>query len=111
MDSSTPGSSIHGIFQARVLEWVAISFSYVSILIKCFDLKFILKNSFQKYHCQNTNVLVPFYAQRQKEASKSVALATDSLQNIIALMLVLTGEQKAEILIHLSIQNSWEPEE
>ena len=22
-----PGSSIHGIFQARVLEWVAISFS------------------------------------------------------------------------------------
>ena len=22
-----PGSSIHGIFQARILEWVAISFS------------------------------------------------------------------------------------
>ena len=27
MDCSLPGSSIHGIFQARVLEWVAISFS------------------------------------------------------------------------------------
>ena len=27
MDSSLPGSSIHGIFQARILEWVAISFS------------------------------------------------------------------------------------
>ena len=27
MDSSPPGSSVHGIFQARVLEWVAISFS------------------------------------------------------------------------------------
>ena len=26
-DCSLPGSSIHGIFQARVLEWVAISFS------------------------------------------------------------------------------------
>ena len=26
-DGSPPGSSIHGIFQARVLEWVAISFS------------------------------------------------------------------------------------
>ena len=24
MDCSTPGSSIHGIFQARVLEWGAI---------------------------------------------------------------------------------------
>ena len=27
MDRNLPGSSIHGIFQARVLEWVAISFS------------------------------------------------------------------------------------
>ena len=27
MDSSPPGSSIHGIFQARVLEWDAIAFS------------------------------------------------------------------------------------
>ena len=27
VDCSQPGSSIHGIFQARILEWVAISFS------------------------------------------------------------------------------------
>ena len=27
MDCSLPGSFIHGIFQARILEWVAISFS------------------------------------------------------------------------------------
>ena len=27
MDGSLPGSSVHGIFQARVLEWVAASFS------------------------------------------------------------------------------------
>ena len=27
MDCSLPGSSFHGIFQARVLEWVAFSFS------------------------------------------------------------------------------------
>ena len=27
MDCSLPGSSIHGICQARVLEWVAIAFS------------------------------------------------------------------------------------
>ena len=35
-DSSTlwspPGSSIHGIFQARILEWVAISFPLISAL-------------------------------------------------------------------------------
>ena len=28
MDCSLPGSSVHGIFQARVLEWDAIAFSY-----------------------------------------------------------------------------------
>ena len=27
MDCSLPGSSVHGIFQARILEWVAISYS------------------------------------------------------------------------------------
>ena len=27
MDCSLPGSSVHGIFQAIVLEWIAISFS------------------------------------------------------------------------------------
>ena len=27
MDGGLPGSSVHGIFQARVLEWVAIAFS------------------------------------------------------------------------------------
>jgi len=27
MDFSMPGSSVHGILQARILEWVAISFS------------------------------------------------------------------------------------
>ena len=30
MDCSLPGSSLHGILQARVLEWVAISFSWGS---------------------------------------------------------------------------------
>ena len=27
MDSSLPGSSVHGIFQAKVLKWVAIACS------------------------------------------------------------------------------------
>ena len=29
MDYSLPGSSVHGIFQARVLEWGAIAFSVI----------------------------------------------------------------------------------
>ena len=31
MDGSLPGSSVHGIFQARILEWVAIFFSKTTI--------------------------------------------------------------------------------
>ena len=33
MDRSLPGSSIHGIFQARVLEWDAIAFSEIRPLL------------------------------------------------------------------------------
>ena len=29
MDCSPPGSTVHGILQARILEWVAVSFSRV----------------------------------------------------------------------------------
>ena len=41
MDCSLPGSSVHGIFQARVLEWGAIAFSvecfYFSLLLGLFS--------------------------------------------------------------------------
>ena len=46
MDCSLPGSSVHGIFQARILEWVAISFSRKSgkqESYKCSCLKLKLK--------------------------------------------------------------------
>ena len=44
IDNSLPGSSAHGIFQSRVLEWVAIAFSehflttkqYLSLANFCF---------------------------------------------------------------------------
>ena len=35
MDCSPPGSSVHGIFQARVLEWGAIAFSARQSLVPC----------------------------------------------------------------------------
>ena len=31
MDCSPPGSSVHGIFQARVLEWGVIAFSETTV--------------------------------------------------------------------------------
>ena len=35
MDCSPPGSSAHGIFQARVLEWGAIAFSWTLLISLC----------------------------------------------------------------------------
>ena len=36
MDCSLPGSSVHGIFQARVLEWGAIAFSFhILAIVDC----------------------------------------------------------------------------
>ena len=33
IDGSPPGSSVHGIFQARVLEWGAIAFSRICVYL------------------------------------------------------------------------------
>ena len=43
MDCSLPGSSIHGILQARVLEWGAIAFSRSSMQISA--------NDWVSFHC------------------------------------------------------------
>ena len=48
MDRSLPGSSVHGTFQARVLEWVAISFS-VFRSISIFSNEFALPIRWPKY--------------------------------------------------------------
>ena len=50
MDCSLPGSSVHGIFQARVLEWGAIAFSiagHIRGLILC-DTQVPMKKISQK---------------------------------------------------------------
>ena len=46
MDCSPPGSSIHGIFQARVLEWGAIAFSLYKYI---------------SFHFQGTNYFFIFF--------------------------------------------------
>ena len=56
MDCSLPGSSVPGIFQARVLEWVAIAFSAFST--SCYlllDSKLIVVT--RRFPCSNLIVL------------------------------------------------------
>ena len=52
MDCSLPGSSIHGIFQARVLEWGAIAFSVIHmkclLILTCIHKLILLLYDFKK---------------------------------------------------------------
>ena len=55
MDCSLPGSSVHGIFQARILEWVAISFSRTeSILMRWIKLELIIQSEINQKEKQYT---------------------------------------------------------
>ena len=55
MDCSLPGSSVHGIFQARVLEWGAIAFSntYIYTHINIYNgILFSHKKGMKQCHLQ-----------------------------------------------------------
>ena len=43
MDHSLPGSSVHGIFQAKILEWVAISMTNLDSILKSRDITLLTK--------------------------------------------------------------------
>ena len=84
MDCSSPGSSVHGIFQTRILEWVAISSSggspqprdwnYISwgscIAGKLFTTEPQGKAPVMYYHCATmllSNVFCPEANRKKKE--------------------------------------------
>ena len=53
MDCSLPGSSVDGIFQARVLEWGAIAFSDLSLYHKSINTATITQVIQTIVFCQN----------------------------------------------------------
>ena len=64
MDVRLPGSSIHGIFQARVLEWGAIAFSEnlssLQKLEKGSLWAFALYSNYNSIHCVACSINVDF---------------------------------------------------
>ena len=63
MDCSLPGSSIHGIFQARVLEWGAIAFSKETMYIRLKKVLFVNNVKWQTagYSFASFDWLIHFY--------------------------------------------------
>ena len=64
MDCSLPGSSVHGILQARILEWVAISFSRGSSWardqthVSCIDKWILYHWATREAHCMQEYSLI-----------------------------------------------------
>ena len=58
MDCSLPGSSVHGIFQARILEWGAIAFSVVMAI----TLKKFLKLNFAYLLAYNAKTVAQIFS-------------------------------------------------
>ena len=73
IDCSPPGSSVHGILQARILEWVAIPssrlFRYIQPQIKC-------NSHFSLAICGGTNLTVvkPSSQDTRQDRKKIIAL-------------------------------------
>ena len=55
MDCSPPGSSVHGILQARMLAWVAVSFCTLLLLFSCY----IVSDSLRPHGLQHARLPCP----------------------------------------------------
>ena len=71
MDCSLPGFSVHGIFQARILEWGAIAFSSYAILIT--KLERMKPTKCEMYPC----------AEKGKPSGTTQMARTDSLNHAL----------------------------
>ena len=59
MDCSLPGSSIHWVFQATVLEWGAIPFSIISTFSSVQFSRSVVSNSLQPHESQHARPPCP----------------------------------------------------
>ena len=70
MDCSLPGPFVHGIFQARVLEWGAIAFSAYSLL-KLMSIEFMMPSN-HLILCRPLLLLLPIFPSNRVFFSESV---------------------------------------
>ena len=66
VDCSLPGSSVHGIFQAEVLEWGAIAFSWGHALLLLLLSRFSHVDSVRPHRQQPTRLPIPGILQARK---------------------------------------------
>ena len=90
IDCSLPGSSVHGIFQARVLEWVAISYAR---LYEAQDRMKITQRNINNLRCIDDATLM--------------AESEEKLRTL--LMKVKEESEKARLKLNIKKLRSWHP--
>ena len=111
MDCSLPGSSVHGIFLARILEWVAISFSRVSSWPRdrtCFScISFI--GRWILYHWAIWEALPQTAANSFSLELFSLDYCNSVVTCLIFFTLVLYSHSPAAVRVTFQCENSIEP--
>ena len=96
MDCSPPGSSVHGIFQARALEWGAIAFSVTNLdsILKTRDITFP-----GKVHVVKAMVFpIVMYGCESWTIKKAAADAAKSLQPCLTLCDPIDGSPLSSLI-------------
>ena len=119
MDCSPPGSSVHGILQARILEWVAMPFSRgsshpgiepVSHALQAVSLPFELQGSLLKitWEQQQCEDWVLFYAAAAAKSLQSCPTLCDPIDGSPPGS-PIPGILQARILewVAISFSNAW----
>ena len=112
MDYSPPGSSVHGIFQARILEWVAVSSSRGSsrprdqTCVSCIDRQFLCWSATRKAPLgivgESTFLLIGGVGWEKKEKTHRGGGRQKELSgwgNVIEDSLVVQGSWELDVLI------------
>ena len=91
MDRSLPGSSIHGIFQARVLEWGAVAFSVIYFLVVVSTVLFHVPSQCKCFGCFQLFIIrvMHLYGKTLKKQKISLinnkALVAQTVKNLPAM--------------------------
>ena len=101
MDCSLPGSSTRGIFQARVLEWVAIKTQFSSVQFSCS----VVSNCLQPHGLQPTRLLHPW-----DFPSKSTRVGCHCLLHLFQLKFALIFLTSPKLYLQLANVNFTQPD-
>ena len=115
MDCSPPGPSVHGILQARILEWVAIPFSGAlswpkdRSWVSCTASRFFTiwatwgAHVFQSLSCVRL-FAIPWTAARQASLSFSISW---SLRKLLSIELVMSSKHSSSVIPFSSCPQSF----